>query len=57
MPETTPTAIRFTEDDLAVIRQLEKLTGLTGPTAIIRLALRSALFEWDPRARPKKGGK
>lgn len=46
-------AIRFTEEDLEILARLEKLTGLHGPTAIIRMALREALAVWEKK-RSKK---
>jgi hypothetical protein len=51
MKERTPTPIRFTADDIAIIRKLERLTGLEGATAIIRLALRETLAGWERRTK------
>lgn len=48
-----PTNIRFTDDDLDIVRKLEKLSGIRGPTAIIRMALREALAVWEKK-HPKK---
>jgi hypothetical protein len=43
MKERHPTTIRFTDEDREILDQLQKLTGLEGPTAAIRLAIREAL--------------
>jgi hypothetical protein len=45
-------AIRFTADDTEILHRLEKLTGLAGPTAIMRMAIREALSVWE-RKQPK----
>lgn len=41
--ERLPTTIRFTEEDREVLEKLQKVTGLEGATAVIRLAIREAL--------------
>lgn len=46
-----PTNIRFTDEDLAIVRKLEKLSGIEGPTAIIRMALREALAVWEKKRK------
>jgi hypothetical protein len=43
MKERVPTTIRFTEEDRVILEKLQKLTGLEGPTAVIRLAIRESL--------------
>lgn len=43
MKARTPTTIRFTEEDRKILEKLQKITGLEGPTAVIRLAIREAL--------------
>jgi hypothetical protein len=53
MKERVPTAIRLTEEDTAIVRKLEKLTGLEGLTAVFRLSIREALAQWEKR-RAKK---
>jgi hypothetical protein len=54
MKQGTAVAIRFTDEDLETMAKLEKLTGLSGPTAIIRMALREALAVWQQKRRTKK---
>jgi hypothetical protein len=51
MKERSPTTIRFTDDDLSIIRRLEKLAGLEGTTAVIRMALREALAVWEKKTK------
>ncbi len=46
------TTIRLTDEDRAILTKLEKLTGLTSATAIIRMAIRESLA-----ARQAKAGK
>jgi hypothetical protein len=53
MKTSVPTNIRFTEEDVAVVAKLEKLSGLQGATAVIRMALREALAVWEKK-RSKK---
>jgi hypothetical protein len=42
MKERHPTSLRFTDEDLAVLEKLQKLTGLSA-VAAIRLAIRESL--------------
>jgi hypothetical protein len=51
MKARIPTPIRFTEEDIEIVRKLEKLTGLEGPTAVLRLALRETLTIWEKRKK------
>ena len=53
MKERIPTPIRFTKEDIAVVRRLERLSGIEGPTAIIRMALREALAVWEAKKASK----
>ncbi len=46
------TTIRFTDEDRKVIDKLQRLTGLTSATAIVRMAIRESLA-----ARQAKAGK
>ncbi len=48
-----PVAIRFSEEDRKVLEKLERLSGLRGPTAIIRMALREALAVWEAKRHKK----
>ena len=43
MKARVATTIRFTEEDRQIIEELQRLTGLEGPTAVIRLTLRESL--------------
>ena len=52
MKERTPTSLRFTDEDREILDKLQKLTGLEGPTAVIRLAIREALAARE--RRPKR---
>jgi hypothetical protein len=52
--ERAPTAIRFTEEDRDIIAKLERLTGLEGMTAVVRLSLRETLALWEKRSTRKK---
>lgn len=47
------TTVRFTDDDMQILKKLEALTGLESTSAIIRLALRESLAarEHKPRSR------
>ena len=47
-----PTTIRFTDEDRQILEKLQKLTGLTSASAVIRLSIREALVE-----RERKRGK
>jgi hypothetical protein len=49
MKKRSPTTIRFTEEDIEVIDKIEKLSGLEGPTAVIRMAIREALAVWEKK--------
>lgn len=51
MKERTPTTIRFTEEDRIIIEKLQKMTGLEGPTAVIRLAVRESLAARETKRR------
>jgi hypothetical protein len=50
MQEGTPTAFRFTAEDLAILAKLRKLTGLS-TVAAVRLAIRESLAA---RRSPKR---
>jgi Ribbon-helix-helix protein, copG family len=53
MAEGRPTSVRLTDEDKKTIARLEKLTGVSGVTRVIRMALREALAIWEKK-RPKK---
>jgi hypothetical protein len=44
-----PTTIRFTDEDREIIDRIEALSGIEGPTAVIRMALREALAIWEKK--------
>ena len=53
MPSDRPaTTIRFTEEDLAIMGKLQKLTGLDSNSSVIRLSIREALTKRETK-RPK----
>lgn len=54
MNDSVPTSIRLNEDDKRLIVRLERLSGLSGATAIIRMALREALAVWEAKKPTKK---
>jgi len=51
MKVRTPTTIRFTDEDRAILERLQKLTGLEGPTAVVRLSIREALASRDGKRK------
>jgi len=51
MKEGTAFAVRFTAEDIEITHTLEKLTGLSGTTAIVRMALREALAVWEKKRK------
>jgi|HubBroStandDraft_1064217.scaffolds.fasta_scaffold75065_7 hypothetical protein len=51
MKERHPTTIRFTDDDHEFLAKLQKLTGLEGHTAVIRLAIRESVQAREAKRR------
>ncbi|HZU83256.1 MAG TPA: hypothetical protein VE987_10085 [Polyangiaceae bacterium] len=53
MNESAPTSVRLNDEDKRIIARLERLSGLSGATTIIRMALREALAVWEAKKHPK----
>ena len=51
MKARVATTVRFTEEDRDILETLQKITGLEGPTAVIRLSIREALAARQARRK------